>query len=145
MNHCLCQKKTELYMHIIIFIWFLSVIILNFNNLFFLSPTVTIFQFFINMHFLSSEYYCSSLSRAAFTEKKLKFSSGTWKTLLRYFRTHSFPLKARMSISDPITWIYFPSPILIFFTVSNFLYDESTRDDLICVQSYPNPCATGCF
>ena len=31
-----------------------------------------------------------------------------------------------MSISlDLIAWLYFPSPILIFSTVSNFLYDEN--------------------
>ena len=102
---------------------------LNFiiNNLpFFLSPTATIFPFFMNVHFFWSQYCRTLLLGAAPAEKRLKLSSSTWKTLLRYFRTHCFPLKARMSIfPNPIAWIYFPSPILIFSTVLNFLYDEN--------------------
>ena len=56
-------------------------------------------------------------------------------------------LKTRMSIlPDPIAWIYFPSPILIFSTVSNFLYDENhSRRHVLNHTRIHVPCVTGCF
>lgn len=76
------------------------------------SLTLTVFPFFMNVH--NCRGYHSPLSKELHPPRK------DWSSVLACFRTHPFLLKARMSISlDSIAWIYFPSPILIFSTVSN--------------------------
>ena len=67
----LCQKKGEL--HTAIFSWWSSVMTLNFitNNLPFLFSIATIFPFFTNVHFLSSEY-CRILFKSCTRRKKIE-------------------------------------------------------------------------